>query len=68
MPQCYSAVAENLKCFKGITLVADIGNGTMNHIMPAVENNTGAEHQDSISEFELDEPEENDLLDLSIGF
>lgn len=30
MPQCYSAVAENLKCFKGITLLADIGNGTMN--------------------------------------
>ena len=30
MPQCYSAVAENLKDFKGITLLADIGNGTMN--------------------------------------
>lgn len=30
MPQCYSAVAENLKEFKGITLLADIGNGTMN--------------------------------------
>lgn len=30
MPQCYSAVAENLKKFKGITLLADIGNGTMN--------------------------------------
>lgn len=30
MPQCYSALAENLKEFKGITLLADIGNGTMN--------------------------------------
>lgn len=30
MPQCYSAVAENLKEFKGITLLVDIGNGTMN--------------------------------------
>ena len=30
MPQCYSAVAENLKDFKGMNLVADIGNGTMN--------------------------------------
>jgi len=30
MPQCYSAVAENLREFKGITLLADIGNGTMN--------------------------------------
>ena len=30
MPQCYSAVTENLKEFKGITLLADIGNGTMN--------------------------------------
>ena len=30
MPQCYSAVAENLKDFKGMNLVVDIGNGTMN--------------------------------------
>lgn len=30
MPQCYAAVAENLKDFKGINLLADIGNGTMN--------------------------------------
>lgn len=30
MPQCYAAVSENLKEFKGITLLADIGNGTMN--------------------------------------
>ena len=30
MPQCYSAVAENLKEFKGMNLVVDIGNGTMN--------------------------------------
>ncbi len=30
MPQCYSAVAENLKDFKGMNLLADIGNGTMN--------------------------------------
>lgn len=30
MPQCYAAVAENLKDYKGINLLADIGNGTMN--------------------------------------
>ena len=30
MPQCYAAVAENLKDFKGMNLLADIGNGTMN--------------------------------------
>ena len=30
MPQCYSAVAENLKDFKGMNLLVDIGNGTMN--------------------------------------
>lgn len=30
MPQCYAAVSENLKEFRGITLHADIGNGTMN--------------------------------------
>ena len=30
MPQCYFAVADNLKDFEGITLLADIGNGTMN--------------------------------------
>ena len=30
MPQCYSAVTENLKDFAGVTLLADIGNGTMN--------------------------------------
>lgn len=30
MPQCYSAVAENLKEFKGIMLLVNIGNGTMN--------------------------------------
>ena len=30
MPQCYAAVSENLKEFRGITLLADIGNGTMN--------------------------------------
>lgn len=30
MPQCYSAAAENLKDFKGMNLLADIGNGTMN--------------------------------------
>lgn len=43
-------------------------NATMNHMMSAVENNIGAEHQDGISEFEPDEPEENNLLDLSMGF
>lgn len=43
-------------------------NAMMNHMMPAGENNTGAEHQDGISGFESDEPEENDLLDLSMGF
>ena len=30
MSQCYSAVAENLKDFMGMNLLADIGNGTMN--------------------------------------
>lgn len=30
MPQYYSAVAENLRNFKGINLLVDIGNGTMN--------------------------------------
>ena len=30
MSQCYSAVAENLKDFKGMNLLADIDNGTMN--------------------------------------
>ena len=30
MPQGYAAVAENLKDFKGMNLLADIGNGTMN--------------------------------------
>lgn len=30
MPQCYAAVAENLKEFKGMTMLADIGNGTIN--------------------------------------
>ena len=30
MPQCYAAVAEKLKEFKGVNLLVDIGNGTMN--------------------------------------
>ncbi len=30
MPQCYAAIAENLPDFKGMHMVADIGNGTMN--------------------------------------
>ena len=30
MPQCYSAVAENLRDFTGMNMVVDIGNGTMN--------------------------------------
>lgn len=30
MPQCYAAVAESLPEFKGMHMVADIGNGTMN--------------------------------------
>ena len=30
MPQGYAAVAENLRDFKGMNLLADIGNGTMN--------------------------------------
>ena len=30
MPQCYAAIAENLKAFTGMNMVADIGNGTMN--------------------------------------
>lgn len=43
-------------------------NATMNQKLSAVVNNTGAEYQDSIGEFESDELEENDLLDLSMGF
>lgn len=30
MPQCYSAVAENLRNYNGMNLLVDIGNGTMN--------------------------------------
>lgn len=30
MSQCYAAIAENLPDFKGMHLMADIGNGTMN--------------------------------------
>ena len=30
MPQCYAAVAENLRDFQGMNLLVDIGNGTMN--------------------------------------
>ena len=30
MPQCYAAIAENLPDFKGMHMVANIGNGTMN--------------------------------------
>ncbi len=30
MPQCYAAVAENLRLFTGMNLLVDIGNGTMN--------------------------------------
>ena len=30
MPQCYAAVAENLPDFKGLNMIVDIGNGTMN--------------------------------------
>ncbi len=30
MPQCYAAVTEKLRDFQGVTLLADIGNGTMN--------------------------------------
>lgn len=30
MPQCYVAVAESLPDFKGMHMIADIGNGTMN--------------------------------------
>lgn len=30
MPQCYAAIAENLAQFKGMHMIADIGNGTMN--------------------------------------
>lgn len=30
MPQCYSAVAESLGRFKGMNLIVDVGNGTMN--------------------------------------
>ncbi len=29
-PQCYSAVAENLREYTGINLLVDVGNGTMN--------------------------------------
>ena len=30
VPQCYAAIAENLREFHGMYMVADIGNGTMN--------------------------------------
>jgi plasmid segregation protein ParM len=30
MPQCYAAIAESLPDFKGMYMIADIGNGTMN--------------------------------------
>ena len=30
MPQCYAAIAESLPDFKGMHMIADIGNGTMN--------------------------------------
>lgn len=30
MPQCYAAIAENLRYFEGMNMIADIGNGTMN--------------------------------------
>ena len=30
MPQCYTAVAENLRDYNGMNLLVDIGNGTMN--------------------------------------
>lgn len=30
MPQCYAAVAENLRNFMGMNMLVDIGNGTMN--------------------------------------
>ena len=30
MPQCYSAVINKLQEFKGLNMIADIGNGTMN--------------------------------------
>ena len=30
MPQCYAAVAENLREFMGLTMLADVGNGTVN--------------------------------------
>ncbi len=33
MPQCYAAVAEYLQEFKGLNMVVDIGNGTMNAMM-----------------------------------
>lgn len=33
MPQCYAAVAKNLKDYKGMNMLADIGNGTINIMM-----------------------------------
>ncbi|MCR5674126.1 MAG: ParM/StbA family protein [Lachnospiraceae bacterium] len=30
VPQCYAAIAENLRAFQGLYMIADIGNGTMN--------------------------------------
>lgn len=33
MPQCYAAVAENLPDFKGLNMIVDIGNGTMNALI-----------------------------------
>ena len=34
LPQGFAAVAEKLKDFEGINLLADIGHGTMNVVRP----------------------------------
>lgn len=43
-------------------------NVTMSKQITVIQNNVDAATRDNAREFELDEPEENDLLDLSLGF
>lgn len=43
-------------------------NVTMNKSVSALQNSVDAEARDNIDKPKLDEPEENDLLDLSMGF
>lgn len=72
MPQCYAAVAEKLPEFKGLNMIVDIGNGTMNAMFlqdgRAVENKMWTElygvrqcalkiHQAMLDRFQEDIPD-----------